>query len=510
MTKRMRGFTKDGWVRVQRTVLRRVVGDRLQALLRGDFYVRNHLGEEDYDPILKEVAALNVPLNTPTTIFANGQTNGVYTHSTNDTNGNNTAQQQQQQPQSLPEPHKFTTELETFVQLIAASIMIDASMRGENAGESDTRFIKKKKKLIAKTLQGPKLGDFRKEVLRFDMIRRGEEFEEEEIVESEETRSSESESESESEEDETEFEERRRKNKKKLLKKPLPKQQQQPPPVPLYTHMPPKQYSGGESSSDEDDDDDEEHSTISDTATSNTSLSQDGFSTSATSSKHQKKKDKKRLKKERKKEKKRLKKEKRRRDKEERKQRRKRKLEEKERAKAAKAAKKRKRHHHGGNEEVALSFADNEMSDAANVGGDAAGDESMDVTDNHRREESGTTEDIAPVYEIATKADFEQYKEDVLSRVPKSVKSRFREGAFSRWGKDWLPVLELGPFDVEPGPVRDMWLEMFDNVSFCLFITYVLQKGEYTTKFPTPKCLPVHFWSTVFPWKSPYLCSELV
>jgi len=459
----MRGFTKDGWVRVQRTVLRRVVGDRLQALLRGDFYVRNHLGEEDYDPILKEVAALNVPLNTPTTIFANGQTNGVYTHSTNDTNGNNTAQQQQQQPQSLPEPHKFTTELETFVQLIAASIMIDASMRGENAGESDTRFIKKKKKLIAKTLQGPKLGDFRKEVLRFDMIRRGEKFEEEEIVESEETRSSESESESESEEDETEFEERRRKNKKKLLKKPLPKQQQQPPPVPLYTHMPPKQYSGGESSSDEDDDDDEEHSTISDTATSNTSLSQDGFSTSATSSKHQKKKDKKRLKKERKKEKKRLKKEKRRRDKEERKQRRKRKLEEKERAKAAKAAKKRKKHHHGGNEEVALSFADNEMSDAANVGGDAAGDESMDVTDNHRREESGTTEDIAPVYEIATKADFEQYKEDVLSRVPKSVKSRFREGAFSRWGKDWLPVLELGPFDVEPGPVRDMWLEMFDN-----------------------------------------------
>jgi len=147
-----------------------------------------------------------------------------------------------------------------------------------------------------------------------------------------------------------------------------------------------------------------------------------------------------------------MKKVKRRKEKEE-KRRRKRKLE-KEKMKAAKhAAKKRKKHH--GNEDAALSLADNELSDTAN-GGDA--DESMDIDNDHY----GVPEE-APIYEIATKADFEKYKDDLLSRVPKSVKSRFREGAFSRWGKDWLPVLELGPFDVEPGPVRDMWLEMFDN-----------------------------------------------
>jgi hypothetical protein len=53
----------------------------------------------------------------------------------------------------------------------------------------------------------------------------------------------------------------------------------------------------------------------------------------------------------------------------------------------------------------------------------------------------------------------------LLSRVPESVKSRFREGGFCRWRKDeWLPVLELGPFDVAPGPVRDLWLEMFEKV----------------------------------------------
>lgn len=202
MTKKMRGFTKDGWVRVQRTVLRRVVGDRLQALLRGDFYVRNHLGEEDYDPILKEVAALNVP--TP-------PQNGGLRHAVG-ANGSNAPQEQ---PQSPPDPpQKFTPELETFIQLIAASIMIDASMRGENAGESDTRFIKKKKKLLAKTLQGPKLGVFQKEVLRFDIIKRGEDFEEEEIVESEESRSSESESESESDEGGLEAEKKEEEDKK--------------------------------------------------------------------------------------------------------------------------------------------------------------------------------------------------------------------------------------------------------------------------------------------------------
>ena len=425
----MRGFTKDGWVRVQRTVLRRVVGDRLHALLRGDFYVRNHLGEEDYEPILKEVAALNVPPHPPPL-----ESGGIGV-----TNGNTS----QGKPQSPPDPQqKFSPKLETFIQLIAAAYLIDASMRGENAGESDTRFIKKKKKLLAKTLQGPKLGDFQKEVLRFGMIKSGEEFEEEEIVESEESRSSESESESESEK-ELEMNTKARQKKS------------QPTSLPNHTSTQ-EEDTGGESSSD----DGEEHdSTVSDTATSNTSLSQDGFSTSATSSKHQKKKEKKRMKKERKKEKKRMRKEKKRREKED-KKRRKRKSE-KDKTKLGKHQTKKRRKLNG-SEDSTLSFADNELSDTAN-GGDA--EESIDLN-NH-----GVPEE-APIYEIASKADFERYKEDLLRRVPKKVKSRFREGGFSRWGKDWLPVLELGPFDVEPGPVRDMWLEMFDNVSVFNFYSF--------------------------------------
>jgi hypothetical protein len=66
----------------------------------------------------------------------------------------------------------------------------------------------------------------------------------------------------------------------------------------------------------------------------------------------------------------------------------------------------------------------------------------------------------------ATKEKFESYRTEWLDRIPKEIKSRFRECGFSKWGKEWLPVLVMGPFDVEPGPVRDMWFEMFRNVSF--------------------------------------------
>ena len=77
---------------------------------------------------------------------------------------------------------------------------------------------------------------------------------------------------------------------------------------------------------------------------------------------------------------------------------------------------------------------------------------------------SGTDDDASDSFDLTTKDGFEGFRDDVLGRVPESVRSRFREGGFCKWGKDWLPVLELGPFDVEPGTVRDMWLKMFEKV----------------------------------------------
>ena len=85
---------------------------------------------------------------------------------------------------------------------------------------------------------------------------------------------------------------------------------------------------------------------------------------------------------------------------------------------------------------------------------------------------------------LATKEDFEKYRDHLLSEIPNSVKNRFREGGFSRWGKDWLPCLELGPFDVEPGPVRDMWIDMYNNVSvFCFLSVLSLHRLDRLESF---------------------------
>ncbi|KAL3786252.1 hypothetical protein ACHAW5_001033 [Stephanodiscus triporus] len=50
---------------------------------------------------------------------------------------------------------------------------------------------------------------------------------------------------------------------------------------------------------------------------------------------------------------------------------------------------------------------------------------------------------------------------NILGRIPRDIKSRFLEGGFAKWGGYWLPILELGPFDVEAGPVRTRWFDEF-------------------------------------------------
>ena len=391
---------------VRRASLRCAVGDRLHALLRGDLRARYHLGKEDYGPILEELSNISAP---PSPLPQGGLP---------DARGS--ASQGRRPPSPTGPRREFTHQLETFTQLVAASIMInqtyDATARGESAGEISSCSIKKTKGFLVRTLHGAKFGDFQKEVARFGMIRNGEDVEEDDVGEREGSQSSECESESESEGGD--FQTRTKAHRKKPS-----------------TGMPTaEEVTRGESP------------TVS-------SLSQDGFSASAaTSSKHQKKMEKKRLKKERKREKRRMKKEKRRREKEDRK-RQKRKMEKEDRKMANPPAKKLKTQ--DGHDKSALSLADEELCHTVS-GGDA--DESTDLQNNC------VSEDLTPC-DTTNKANFEKHKKDVLRRVPHKVKSRFREGGFSRWRKSWLPVLELGPFDVEPGPVRDMWLEMFDSVS---------------------------------------------
>jgi hypothetical protein len=63
------------------------------------------------------------------------------------------------------------------------------------------------------------------------------------------------------------------------------------------------------------------------------------------------------------------------------------------------------------------------------------------------------------------KAKFEEERANVLAKIPENVKKEFRQVGFAKWGKDFLPVMFLGPYDVAPGSVRDQWFEMLEKVS---------------------------------------------
>lgn len=350
----------DPPIKLKRSVLRRVVSSKLDSLRRGDFYVSKHLGPECYDPIVAEAKAF---LDSP-------QYQSLAAASTNHAAA----------PQDVPPPPSLSEDYDTFIGIIAASILIDASMRGENAGESDPRFIKKKKKLLTKTLKGIKFIDFTSQIWRYDCLKRG-------------------------------------------------------------INLPPEEESEEDTSESESSDSDDQDNT---SVTSHTAS--DGFSTSASSKKHHHGSSSSSARKKHKKEKKRLKRERKQKRKEERRRRK----EERRRKKEDKKKKKRKREEW---EEESIGEKEEEQEE----------DEEIAQEENDEPAE----DDSESMYEIehATKEEFDAFREEILSKIPNKVKNRFREGGFSRWGKDWLPVLEIGPFDVEPGPVRSMWMEMFQNVS---------------------------------------------
>jgi len=58
---------------------------------------------------------------------------------------------------------------------------------------------------------------------------------------------------------------------------------------------------------------------------------------------------------------------------------------------------------------------------------------------------------------------FERNRKDILQQIPEKSKREFRTLGFAKWGKDFLPVMVLGPYDVGPGGVRDQWMQMFEN-----------------------------------------------
>jgi len=51
-----------------------------------------------------------------------------------------------------------------------------------------------------------------------------------------------------------------------------------------------------------------------------------------------------------------------------------------------------------------------------------------------------------------------------LKHLDKAARNDFRKLGFARWKRNWLPIIQLGPYDVPPGPVRDGWIKLFHKV----------------------------------------------
>jgi len=43
--------------------------------------------------------------------------------------------------------------------------------------------------------------------------------------------------------------------------------------------------------------------------------------------------------------------------------------------------------------------------------------------------------------------------------------SQFREVGFAKWQRNWLPIIQLGPYDISPGPVRNEWMKIFQKTN---------------------------------------------
>ncbi len=60
---------------------------------------------------------------------------------------------------------------------------------------------------------------------------------------------------------------------------------------------------------------------------------------------------------------------------------------------------------------------------------------------------------------------FEKEKENVLSSLPAEITEDFRKVCFAKWNGKYFCVLQLSPYDLPPGDVRNQWMSMYKDVS---------------------------------------------
>merc|ERR1712161_151808 len=72
-----------------------------------------------------------------------------------------------------------------------------------------------------------------------------------------------------------------------------------------------------------------------------------------------------------------------------------------------------------------------------------------------------TTTNIPGTFHKKAVTDFSLEKKTMLRQVDKTVRNDFRKVGFAKWQRSWLPIIQIGPYDISPGPVRNSWMKIF-------------------------------------------------
>jgi hypothetical protein len=108
---------------------------------------------------------------------------------------------------------------------------------------------------------------------------------------------------------------------------------------------------------------------------------------------------------------------------------------------------------------------ENNSNDGSDVDDDGSDVDDIDAT--HKKKNTAANDDAHYYY------DNEEM--EYLKTVSFKIRQRFQKIGFGVWGRrrkdsyyNWLPVLEISPFDLADGPVRQQWKTYYKAVSYAL------------------------------------------
>jgi len=82
----------------------------------------------------------------------------------------------------------------------------------------------------------------------------------------------------------------------------------------------------------------------------------------------------------------------------------------------------------------------------------------------NRKQQQAKKEEKAVVTQQPNNNNDDNDEKEALLLLKNGVdQSRFRELGFAKWNRMFLPIIELGPYHVPPGPVRNEWIERFEK-----------------------------------------------